>query len=352
MPRSKSGNGRKGRRSTESRDGKNAAGGNRAAAERAAGKAAGHEAAKERIARVRRFNRFYTRQLGVLRKTYLDSPYSLGEARVLYEIAKRGAPTASDIARALDLDAGYLSRTLHNFEKRGLIERKASASDGRQSHLALSARGRKSFAPLERRSQRDTAASLARLAPGDAARLVAAMSAIEELLGGAAAESSPPPQRYRLRPPAHGDFGWIVKRHAELYAQEYGWVAPFEGVCAQIVADFVNKFDEKRERCWIAEMDGENVGSIMLAKESEEVARIRLLLVDPKARGLGLGRHLTDECVRFARHTGYRKMTLWTHSVLTAARHIYQQAGFTLMRSERHQSWGRPVVSEHWDLEL
>ena len=312
----------------------------------------GKEAAKERIARVRRFNRFYTRQLGVLRKTYLDSPYSLGEARVLYEIAKGGAPTASDIARALDLDAGYLSRTLRNFEKRGLIERKASASDGRQSHLALSARGRKSFAPLERRSQRDTAASLARLAPGDAARLVAAMSAIEELLGGAAAESSPPPQRYRLRPPAHGDFGWIVKRHAELYAQEYGWVAPFEGVCAQIVADFVNKFDEKRERCWIAEMDGENVGSIMLAKESEEVARIRLLLVDPKARGLGLGRHLTDECVHFARDAGYRRMTLWTHSVLTAARHIYQQAGFTLTRSEQHQSWGRPVVSEHWDLEL
>ena len=308
--------------------------------------------AKDRIARVRRFNRFYTRQLGVLRKTYLDSPYSLGEARVLYEIAKGGTPTASDIARTLDLDAGYLSRTLRNFEKRGLIERKASANDGRQSHLALSARGRKSFAPLERRSQRDTAAMLARLAPGDEARLIAAMSAIEELLSGTVTESSPPQRRYRLRPPAHGDFGWIVKRHAELYAQEYGWVAPFEGVCAQIVADFVNKFDEQRERCWIAEMDGENVGSIMLAKDSEAVARIRLLLVDPKARGLGLGRRLTDECIRFARDAGYQKMTLWTHQVLTAARHIYQQAGFTLVRSEQHQSWGRPVVSEHWDLVL
>jgi DNA-binding MarR family transcriptional regulator/GNAT superfamily N-acetyltransferase len=308
--------------------------------------------ADERIARVRRFNRFYTRQLGVLRKTYLDSPYSLGEARVLYEIAKGGAPTASDIGRTLDLDAGYLSRTLRNFEKRGLIERKVSASDGRQSHLALSARGRKSFAPLERRSQQDTAATLARLAPADEARLIAAMATIEQLLDATSPESSPPHSGYSLRGPRHGDFGWIVKRHAELYAQEYGWGAPFEGVCAQIVADFVNAFDDKRERCWIAEVDGENVGSIMLAKDSETVARIRLLLVDPKARGLGLGRHLTDECIRFARDAGYGKMTLWTHSVLTAARHIYQQAGFKLTRSEQHESWGRPVVSEHWDLEF
>jgi DNA-binding MarR family transcriptional regulator/GNAT superfamily N-acetyltransferase len=308
--------------------------------------------ANDGIARVRRFNRFYTRQLGVLRKTYLDSPYSLGEARVLYEIAKGGAPTASDIGRSLDLDAGYLSRTLRNFEKRGLIERKVSASDGRQSHLALSARGRKSFAPLERRSQQDTAAMLARLAPADEARLIAAMATIEQLLDATSPESSPSQPCYSLRGPRHGDFGWIVKRHAELYAQEYGWGAPFEGVCAQIVADFVNTFDDKRERCWIAEMDGENVGSIMLAKDSETVARIRLLLVDPKARGLGLGRHLTDECIRFARDAGYGKMTLWTHSVLTAARHIYQQAGFKLTRSEQHESWGRPVVSEHWDLEF
>jgi DNA-binding MarR family transcriptional regulator/N-acetylglutamate synthase-like GNAT family acetyltransferase len=308
--------------------------------------------AKDRIAMVRRFNRFYTRQLGVLRKTYLDSPYSLGEARVLYEIANGGALTASDIGRALDLDAGYLSRTLRNFEKRGLIERKASADDARQSHLALSARGRKSFAPLERRSQRDTAAMLARLAAADETRLIAAMTTIEELLGGAAKHNPAPERRYILRAPKSGDFGWIVKRHAELYGQEYGWIAPFEGVCAQIVADFVNKFDRKRERCWIAEMNGENVGSIMLAKETESVARIRLLLVDPKARGLGLGARLTDECIRFARRAGYKKMTLWTHSVLTAARHIYQKAGFKLMRTERHRSWGRPVVSEHWDLQL
>jgi DNA-binding MarR family transcriptional regulator/GNAT superfamily N-acetyltransferase len=305
--------------------------------------------AKDRIAKVRRFNRFYTRQLGVLRKTYLDSPYTLGEARVLYEIANGRAPTASDISRALDLDAGYLSRTLRNFEKRGLIERKTSASDGRQSHLALSPRGKTSFAPLEQRSQRDTAAMLARLNPVDESRLIAAMSTIEELLG---ADSDASQRHYTLRGPAPGDFGWIVKRHAELYRQEYGWIAPFEGVCAQIVADFVNKFDKRRERCWIAEMDGENVGSIMLASDSDTVARIRLLLVDPNARGLGLGARLTDESIRFARRAGYQKMTLWTHSVLAAARHVYQKAGFKLMRTERHRSWGRPVTSEHWDLEL
>jgi DNA-binding MarR family transcriptional regulator/GNAT superfamily N-acetyltransferase len=324
---------------------------NAASRRAASSRAPDGQPADDRVARVRRFNRFYTRQLGVLRKTYLGSPYSLAEARILYEIAKGGAPTATDIARALDLDAGYLSRTLRSFEKTGLIARKASASDARQSHLALTARGRKAYAPLERRSQRATADMLGRLSGPDEARLIAAMTTIEELLAGAP-ENSPPQPRYMLREPRHGDFGWIVKRHAELYAREYGWVAPFEGVCAQIVADFVNKFDAKRERCWIAEMNGENVGSIMLAKDSDAVARIRLLLVDPKARGLGLGRDLTAECVQFARAASYRKITLWTHSVLTAARHIYQRAGFKLMRTEEHESWGRPVVSEHWDLEL
>jgi DNA-binding MarR family transcriptional regulator/GNAT superfamily N-acetyltransferase len=305
---------------------------------------------ERRIAAVRRFNRFYTRQLGVLRKTYLDSPYSLGEARVLYEIASGDAPTASDISRALDLDAGYLSRTLRNFEKRGLIARKVSASDARQSHLALSPNGRKAFAPLERRSQQDTAATLEKLSHGDQHRLIAAISTVEKLLGGAAEPA--PEQQYILRAPTPGDFGWIVKRHAELYGDEYGWTAPFEGVCAQIVADFVNTYDARRERCWIAEMNGENVGSIVLAKDNESVARIRLLLVDPKARGLGLGTRLTDESIQFARRAGYKKITLWTHRVLSAARHIYQKAGFKLMRSERHRRWGRAVVSEHWDLDL
>jgi DNA-binding MarR family transcriptional regulator/GNAT superfamily N-acetyltransferase len=307
--------------------------------------------AERQIAAVRRFNRYYTRQIGVLRKTFLDSPYSLGEARVLYEIAINHSPTASEIARSLDLDAGYLSRVLRDFERRGLIRKRASPKDGRQSHLTLTPRGRKSFMPLDARSQRDTAAMLGKLAPAEQARLIAAMTAIETLLEGRIQEPEPQ-RRYTLRAPRPGDFGWIIKRNAELYAQDYGWVAPFEGVCAQIVADFVNKFDATRERGWIAEIDGENVGSLMLANDGDGVARLRLLLVEPKARGLGIGARLVDEAIRFARSAGYRKIALWTHSVLTAARQIYQSAGFKLMRSEEHQSWGQPVVSEHWDLAL
>ena len=307
---------------------------------------------QRRIAAVRRFNRFYTRQLGVLRKNFLDSPYSLGEARVLDEIASSNAPTASEIGRALDLDAGYLSRTLRSFERRGLIARLPSPNDARQSRLVLSRRGRQAFAPLQRRSQHQAGDLLGKLSAAQQARLIGAMTTIEGLLDAPAADAPAKRRPYILRAPKPGDFGWIVKRHAELYAEEYGWVAPFEGVCAQIVADFVNKFDKKRERCWIAETDGEKVGSIMLAKDSNEIARIRLLLVDPKARGLGLGAQVTDECIRFARRAGYKNITLWTHSVLTVARHIYQKAGFRLMRSERHCSWGKPVISEHWDLEL
>jgi DNA-binding MarR family transcriptional regulator/GNAT superfamily N-acetyltransferase len=310
--------------------------------------------ARSGIAAVRRFNRFYTRHIGVLRRTYLDSPYSLGEARALYEIASGPSRTASEIGRNLGLDAGYLSRLLRNFAKRGLIRREVSAKDGRQSHLTLSARGRRAYAPLELRSERSAAAMLDTLAPEDRARLIAAMRTIETLLGGGA-PSTPHAgagRRTILRAPVPGDFGWIVKRHAELYADEYRWRPPFEGLCAQIVADFANKYDPKRERCWIAEIDGENVGSVMLVRDSAKVARIRLLLVDPKARGLGLGGRLTDECIRFARRAGYQKITLWTHSVLTAARRIYEKAGFRRVRTERHESWGRPVTSEHWDLDL
>ncbi len=302
-----------------------------------------------RIAAVRRFNRFYTRQIGVLRRNYLDSPYSLGEMRVLYELAHGGARTATDIGRALDLDAGYLSRVLRNFEKDGLIARKTSTEDARQSHLALTARGHKLFAPFEKRSQSQVGAMLRKLSNDEQARLVAAMATIEALLGG----GELPKREYALRSHRTGDLGWIVSRHAQLYKKEYGWGAPFEGLCAQIVADFDNKFDPKMERGWIAEMNGENVGCVMLVKDEEPgVARIRLLLVDPKARGLGLGARLVDECVRFARKSGYRKITLWTHSVLTAARHVYQKAGFTLTRSERRKSWGKDVVAEFWDLEL
>jgi DNA-binding MarR family transcriptional regulator/GNAT superfamily N-acetyltransferase len=304
-----------------------------------------------RIAAVRHFNRFYTRQIGLLRKTYLGSSYSLGELRVLYEIAHRRAPTASEIAGVLDIDAGYLSRVLRDFEGRGLISRKTAAGDARASHLALTARGRRAFVPLERRTQREVGGLLGKLQPTDQERLIAAMGTIETLLQERP-QISPSEGNYTLRAPRHGDFGWVVKRHAELYAAEYRWVEPFEGLCAQIVADFVNNYDPEFERCWIAEANGENVGSVMLAKDSPGVARLRLLLVDPKARGWGLGTRLTTECIAFAREAGYVKIALWTHGVLKAARHIYKKSGFKLLRSEARKSWGQPVVSEHWELVL
>ncbi len=307
----------------------------------------------QRIASVRRFNRFYTRQIGVLRKTYLGSPYSLAEMRVLYEIAqsdKLGARTATEIGRVLDLDAGYLSRVLRNFEKAGLIKRTPSPDDARQSHLALTAKGARTFAPYEKRSQDSVADMLGTLDPNDQAKLIGAMAAIENLLSGAAPADKP---QVILRQPKHGDFGWIVWRHAQIYADEYGWGDPFEGLCAQIVADFVNNYDTACERCWIAEMNGENVGTVMLVKDKEPgTARVRLLLVDPKARGLGLGARLTGECVTFAREAGYKKVTLWTHSILTAARHCYEKAGFTLTSSEPRHTWGQDVVAEFWDLDL
>jgi DNA-binding MarR family transcriptional regulator/GNAT superfamily N-acetyltransferase len=271
----------------------------------------------------------------------------------LYELAHGERFTASDIARALDLDAGYLSRLLRNFEKRGLISRKPSTKDARQSHLALTIRGRKLFAPMEERSQHDAGAMLDKLKPSQQAQIVAAMTSIETLLTDRQTVISDAKPRYTLRDPRAGDFGWVISRHAELYFQEYGWGDPFEGLCAQIVADFVNNFDAKRERCWIAELNDENVGCVMLVKDDQPgAARVRLLLVDPKARGLGLGARLVDECVRFARAVGYTKITLWTHSVLTAARHVYEKAGFTLSSSEPRHSWGKDVVAEFWDLDL
>ncbi len=303
-----------------------------------------------RIAAVRRFNRFYTLQIGLLRKSFLDSDFSLTEARVLYEIGQAERPTATDIARKLDIDAGYLSRMLRAFEKRGLVARVRSDTDARRSELALTARGRKAFAPLDARSEHEAGAMLANLTDADQKRLVSAMRGIEELLG-AEPEDAPAPS-YVLRQARPGDFGWMVARHAELYGQDYGWTEPFEGLCAQIVADFVNNYDAKRERCWIAEIDGENVGCVMLVKETKDVARLRLLLVKPRARGLGVGVRLVDECVRFARKCGYRKITLWTHSVLIAARKIYERAGFKLISTEKHNSWGKPVVGETWDLDL
>jgi len=302
---------------------------------------------QDQVAAVRRFNRFYTHQIGLLRKTYLDSPYSLGEMRVLYEVA-HGATTARDIGRALDLDAGYLSRTLRAFEKRGFLKRTTSKTDARASDLTITARGRKAFAPFEERSRDQAKVTLAKLAPRERARLTAAMREIEALLG----ESAPADRSYTLRPPKIGDFGWIVSRHGTLYAEEFGWGAPFEGLVAGIVADFAKQNDPKREHCWIAEMNGENAGCIFLVRDSDEVARIRLLLVDTNGRGLHLGQRLVDECIAFAREAGYRRITLWTHAELVAARGIYAKRGFTLTSSETKLSFGKDVVSEHWDLNL
>ena len=308
------------------------------------------------VAAVRRFNRFYTQAIGVLQDGWLDSAFSLAEVRVLYEIARLGTVTATELTAALGLDAGYLSRILRTLQKQGLIARKPAPHDRRVSLIALTARGRKAYAPLEARTRSDVAAMLARLPEDGRQRMLAAMAEIERLAGGGA-ETRPAPSSVILRPPRHGDFGWIVAAHGELYAREYGWVEPFEGLCAGIVADYVNNHDPKREACWIAEMDGENVGSVMLVKDKPgepdpQVARLRLLLVHPKARGHGLGARLTDECVKFARAAGYRQITLWTHSVLGAARHIYEKAGFTLTSSETRKSWSQDVVAEFWDLTL
>jgi DNA-binding MarR family transcriptional regulator/GNAT superfamily N-acetyltransferase len=304
--------------------------------------------ASEHVAAIRRFNRFYTQRIGVLREGWVKSPFSLTQARVLYELMQRDKPTATELAKDLGLDAGYLSRILRGFESAGLIRRETSASDGRQSLLTITERGRKKFAPIETHTEEEVRGMLGTLTPAAQAKLVEAARTIERVLGNAAKAKAP----YVLRQPRPGDMGWIASRHAVLYAQEYGWTDPFEGLCAQIVADFVNNYDAKRERCWIAELDGENAGTVMLVKETDEVARLRLLLVEPAARGRGIGARLVGECVLFARAAGYRRITLWTHSVLTAARHIYRQAGFTLTSSETHHSWGKEVVSEHWDLEL
>ena len=307
-----------------------------------------------RVDAVRRFSRFYTRQIGLLRKTYLDTPYSLGEMRVLHELAHPSVdnPTASDIGRALDLDAGYLSRVLRNFEKRGLVKRTPSKNDARQSHVSLTAQGRKFFAPAEQRSQDDVAAMLSKLSENEQTELVNAMATIERLLekndagAGAARDVT-------LREPTPGDYGWIIAEHGRVYSQEYNWDRSFEGLVAQIVADFVKNFDPQKERCWIAEMNGAPVGCVMLVKdERPDTARLRLLIVAPQARGLGLGQRLTDECIAFAKSHGYKKMTLWTHDCLKAARRCYARRGFTLTSSETKTSFGQKVVSEMWDMVL
>ena len=298
--------------------------------------------------KVRRFNRFYTRQIGLLGKGYLDSPFTLAEVRVLYEVAHRNSPTASEIAQALGLDAGYLSRMLLSFRNRGFLARRTSEKDARQSHLSLTRKGRAAFEGLEAKSEAGVSAMIEPLSPAERNRLTGAMGIIEELLG----ERTEPKSPYLLRTHQPGDMGWVIHRHGVLYAEEYGWDERFEALVAGIAAEFIQKFDAKRERCWIAERDGAIVGSVFLVKKSDRVAKLRLLLVEPSARGLGIGGRLVDECIRFARQAGYRKIVLWTQSILDAARHIYRKAGFRMVKRERHDSFGHELTGETWELTL
>jgi DNA-binding MarR family transcriptional regulator/GNAT superfamily N-acetyltransferase len=304
-------------------------------------------ALEDRVAAVRRFNRFYTQKIGVLQEGLLESPFSLAEARVLYELVRHDRPTASAIARELSLDPGYLSRMLRGFQRRGLLRREPMAGDARQRHLSLTPAGQAAFAPLDARSREDVGALLGSLPETEQTSLIAAMAAIERLL-------SPPslPAAVVLRPHRPGDIGWITSRHGVLYAAKYGWDERFEVMVAAIVARLVEHFDARRECCWIAEQEGEPIGSVALVDDGDAVARLRVLLVEPRARGLGIGRRLVAECLRFARHAGYRKIVLSTYSVLVAARRIYEVAGFRLVAQQPERAYGKKLVQETWELPL
>ena len=300
---------------------------------------------EHRAESVRRFNRFYTRQIGVLHEHLLDSDFSLTEARILYELAHREGLTSSDLCRELGLNAGYLSRVIAGFEKRGLLVKTRSAADARVAQLQLTDAGRATFSPLNDASKREVGVMLERLPQAAQQQLVDAMAEIESLLGERDGT-------YILRDPQPGDMGWIVCRQAVLYAQEYGWNAQFEALVAEIVAKFIRDFDPKAERCWIAEKDGKPVGSVFVVRQDEHTAKLRLLYVEASARGLGIGHRLVDECLRFARLAGYKKMMLWTNSVLVDAQRIYEKAGFQLIEEEPHHSFGKDLIGQIWARDL
>ena len=311
-----------------------------------------------RIDAVRTFNRFYTRRIGVLSEGLLHSEFTLTESRLLWDLAHVETVTASELACRLDLDPGYLSRLLRGFSRRGLIKRSRSKDDGREVLLGLTAAGRRAFAPLDARSQEEVGAMLAAIPEGQQRELLQAISTIERLLDDSTGRSARLP--YLLRAHQPGDIGWVVSRHGALYAQEYQWDLTFEALVARIAADFIDRLEPSREACWIAERDGVNVGCVFLVQWRDEatqqpvegVAQLRLLLVEPAARGLGIGERLVRECSRFARQAGYRSIRLWTNSVLTAARGIYQKVGYQLVTSERHHSFGHDLVGEIWELPL
>jgi DNA-binding MarR family transcriptional regulator/GNAT superfamily N-acetyltransferase len=306
------------------------------------------------VAAVRAFNRFYTNVIGLLRGGHLDTPYSLTEARVLFELARRDAAETAGLRRVLDIDAGYLSRILARFDREKLITRERSAADARRQVIRLTEAGRAAFADLDARQTAQTAALLARLDEQGIARLLTAMADIQRILpaaGGYAGPVTAPPAAPRvwlLRPPRPGDLGWVVARHGALYAREYGWDETFEHLVARIVADYAASRDPLREAAWIAEVDGEPTGCVFCVRKDDETAQLRLLLVEPTARGLGIGDRLVAECLRFARQAGYRRITLWTQDCLTAARRIYQAAGFTLVSDGGHHSFGHDLTEQVW----
>jgi DNA-binding MarR family transcriptional regulator/GNAT superfamily N-acetyltransferase len=297
---------------------------------------------------VRRFNRFYTRQLGVLQDHLLDSPFGLPAARVLFELAQGPGHGARWLAEQLGMDAGHLSRVLSGLERDGLLERKASPKDRRAQLIGLTVKGHTAFEHLNRSATAQIKAWLDPLAPIQRKQLTDAMDTVERLIGNRARESG----SCQLRAPLPGDMGWVIQMHGQLYAQDFGWTQDFEALVARIVADYVRHFKPGRENCWVAEFDEEPVGCVFLVEKSRSVAQLRLLLVAPHARGLKLGNRLVDECIGFARSAGYRKMTLWTNDCLHAARHIYQRAGFVLVKEEPHHSFGHDLIGQHWDLTL
>jgi DNA-binding MarR family transcriptional regulator/N-acetylglutamate synthase-like GNAT family acetyltransferase len=305
-------------------------------------------ASDDQVQAVRAFNRFYTRKLGVLDQQLLKTPFSLSEARVLYELAHDDELSAKEIGIELGLDPGYLSRIVQSFDESGLIAREPLATDRRQHRLSLTAKGRQAFTRLDRSSQEDVAAMLRPLSGEDRRRLTGAMETVERLLGMPRAPAS----SATLRDPRPGDMGWVVQSHGALYASEYGFDAGFEALVAEIVAKYMTSYDASRERCWIADIEGRPVGSVFLVKASDDVAKLRLLLLDPTGRGQGLGKRLVAECISFARACGYRRMTLWTQSILTTARKIYQDAGFELVASEPHRSFGQNLIGETWERDL
>jgi DNA-binding MarR family transcriptional regulator/GNAT superfamily N-acetyltransferase len=306
-----------------------------------------------RVDAVRRFNRFFTRRIGVLLEGLLHSPYSLAEARILFEVAHRDrAPTASDLSRELGLDPGYLSRILARLEQQGLIDKLRSETDARRRLLSLTSEGKEAFSLLDARSREEVAEMLGDLSEGDQRRLLEAMRTIEDVVDEGFVRGFKFSEPFLLRQHEPGDMGWVVHRHGVLYARDYGWDERFEALVARIVADFVDGYDPAKERCWIAEMGGEIVGCVFVVSASEAVAKLRLLLVEPEARGLGLGSRLVEECVRFARSRGYEKLTLWTNSVLGAARRVYEEHGFELVEEEEHHSFGKDLVGQNWELAL